>query len=489
VFIGPDSYQSKLYFDNGSYQTAINFGSGSYQFGLTFDNASYQNTVDLQNNDDLSKQEYFSFTNRSAQNNIVIDSSVQEFFTFNSGYQSNINLNKGQSFITIENGSQTNGFSDSQDTITIKGYDLDWSTYPSVAQNNFFFIHDLPNEQTSTLIGKKNNRLVEVSDLYFDGTKWVLVGDIQIGGITATTYGNLPIDVSVTGGTYNSGTSTITFTNNTGGTFTVTGITATGSSFTGGTVTGASNFTGGLTANTISATTYENLPTIFETDKMLIMYRAGSAAAVISFGTALALSFSVAATARTLAATNDYTKKQRVGLVTAAVAGSLFNYRVPTQYFIPTGIEYYEQTIGTAENSATAGMRCVFGITSDVGVLSTSIEYDTILNYIGVCRLSTSDNWHIVHNDNTGLATTVDLGASFPANISDEQFKLRITPLTSTSVTVTFTRLSNGQTTSQVVSSDIPSLDVRYTIKGALNNNANALAYGLDWFAANIKFN
>lgn len=33
------------------------------------------------------------------------------------------------------------------------------------------------------------------------------------------------------------------------------------STFTGGTVVGATNFTGGLTANTISATTYSNLPT------------------------------------------------------------------------------------------------------------------------------------------------------------------------------------------------------------------------------------
>ena len=33
-----------------------------------------------------------------------------------------------------------------------------------------------------------------------------------------------------------------------------------GGTFTGGTVSGATNFTGGLTANTISATTYQNLP-------------------------------------------------------------------------------------------------------------------------------------------------------------------------------------------------------------------------------------
>ena len=77
--------------------------------------------------------------------------------------------------------------------------------------------------------------------------------------ISATTYYNLPTDIRVTGGTYSNGTAT--FTNNTGGTFNISGFsTSTGASFTGGTVSGATNFTNGLTANTISATTYYNLP-------------------------------------------------------------------------------------------------------------------------------------------------------------------------------------------------------------------------------------
>jgi hypothetical protein len=75
---------------------------------------------------------------------------------------------------------------------------------------------------------------------------------LTVNGIfSATTYAGLPTDIRVTGGTYNSGTAT--FTNNTGGTFTVTGFsTSTSTEFTGGTVTGATNFTGGLTANTFS---------------------------------------------------------------------------------------------------------------------------------------------------------------------------------------------------------------------------------------------
>ena len=90
---------------------------------------------------------------------------------------------------------------------------------------------------------------------YSNGTI-TLAGTGSLSTITGLFTGGT--DVRVTGGTYSNGTAT--FTNNTGGTFNVTGF-STGVSFTGGTVTGATNFTGGLTANTISATTYSNLPT------------------------------------------------------------------------------------------------------------------------------------------------------------------------------------------------------------------------------------
>lgn len=83
----------------------------------------------------------------------------------------------------------------------------------------------------------------------------IFTGGLSATTFSATTYLGLPIDVYITGGTFSSGTAT--FTNNTGGTFDITGFgTGSGTAFTGGTVTGATNFTNGLTANTISATTY-----------------------------------------------------------------------------------------------------------------------------------------------------------------------------------------------------------------------------------------
>jgi len=70
--------------------------------------------------------------------------------------------------------------------------------------------------------------------------------------ISATTYNNLPVS-GITGGS-NIGV------NNTNGNVTISFTGTVGSDFTGGTVTGATNFTAGLTANTFSATTYNNLP-------------------------------------------------------------------------------------------------------------------------------------------------------------------------------------------------------------------------------------
>ena len=94
-----------------------------------------------------------------------------------------------------------------------------------------------------------------------NNTTWATItsgGTFQMSAVSATTYYNLP-PATFTGGTVSGAT------NFTGG-LTANTISATtylnlpSATFTGGTVSGATNFTGGLTANTISATTYQNLP-------------------------------------------------------------------------------------------------------------------------------------------------------------------------------------------------------------------------------------
>jgi hypothetical protein len=208
-----EAYQSRIFLSNNSYISNGIFSVGSYQTNFVFNNGSYMDTFELAGD---TNQQNFNFNNSSSQNNCTLIGGVQEF-------------------IYMDKGSQSNGFSESQTNITVKGYDIDWSSYPSISrQTDLYFIHNLVNDDTAPVyIGKINNRLVEVTK---------------------------PIDIFVTGAT-KSGT-VATFTNNTGGTFTLTGLTDT--IFTGGTVTGATTFTGGLTANTISSTTYNGyipLPT------------------------------------------------------------------------------------------------------------------------------------------------------------------------------------------------------------------------------------
>lgn len=108
------------------------------------------------------------------------------------------------------------------------------------------------------------------ADTYGKLDTWISDASNTVKGLTRLSVAPLSTPIAVgsnderflksfTGGTFVSSASTITFTTVSGGTFNVTGIT-TSSPFTGGTVTGATIFTGGLSANTISATTYSNLP-------------------------------------------------------------------------------------------------------------------------------------------------------------------------------------------------------------------------------------
>jgi hypothetical protein len=264
-----NAYQKNLTFNNQSYQDDISFGDDCYQENFNFNNGSYLFNNNLLLSGNLAKQYYFNFDNGSYQENINLNGTSQNNLDFtNESYQVNIDSVDNQTILIFDRGSQYKNQAYSQSNITIKNYDRDLSTQTG-AEDSLFFIHDLPAVKTEKFIGKIGNQLIEVDGLTYDGSQFVFTENVYnagntltFGTVSASSYLGLPLDIRVTGGTYNSSTSTITFINNTGGTFNVTGITATGGggSFTGGTVSGATRFTNGLTANTFSATTYQNLP-------------------------------------------------------------------------------------------------------------------------------------------------------------------------------------------------------------------------------------
>jgi hypothetical protein len=82
----------------------------------------------------------------------------------------------------------------------------------------------------NTLTIQRNEGLSDLSVSINSVTGLTVNGNLSVTGttssdtISATTYQNLPIDIRVTGGTYDNSMGTATFTNNTGGTFDVSGF-------------------------------------------------------------------------------------------------------------------------------------------------------------------------------------------------------------------------------------------------------------------------
>jgi hypothetical protein len=118
----------------------------------------------------------------------------------------------------------------------------------------------------------------------------IVEGLLTVNSISASTYTNLPADIFITGGTFNSNTDTLTLSRSSGSSITITGFTdtfVTGATFSGTSLIISQNenqpdvtanistvslsgalssvtfnivTTGGISASTISATTYQNLP-------------------------------------------------------------------------------------------------------------------------------------------------------------------------------------------------------------------------------------
>jgi hypothetical protein len=231
--------------------------------------------------------------------------------------------------------------------------------------------------------------------------------------------------------------------------------------------------------------TQENI--LLQTKRMYNSYRA-SPNSIMVIGATTGYNLGTGQTGRILTGSSNYERSQRVGILTLTGSNQSTTYRNATLHFSLDGLEYFEQTFGNAEGQTVTGVRALHGISTNVGLNTGNIEYNTVTDFIGVCRLSTSNNWHVLHNDNAGLATTIDLGSNFPANVTQETFTYRITPKGTNNVDLTFTRNSTGAKVTTNITTNIPSTAALYTGKGALNNNTSTVIVGFDFFAVTELF-
>jgi len=124
--------------------------------------------------------------------------------------------------------------------------------------------------------------------------------------------------------------------------------------------------------------------------------------------------------------------------------------------------------------------RFFIGVSATYGAVNpTNVEPDTQINSIGICKLSTSNNLHIMHNNATGTATTFDLGVNYPANdTSLYYYKLEVSGNLSGTVNVKVTRITRIDgteiTTSQVITTNINAINHLPVLW--VTNNATASA-------------
>lgn len=111
-------------------------------------------------------------------------------------------------------------------------------------------------------------------------------------------------------------------------------------------------------------------------------------------------------------------------------------------------------------DSNISNSRFVCGLSNQFSLAApTNVEPDTLINTLGVCKLSTSNNLYFFYNDATGLATTVDLGVNYPANnVTAYTYDLEIFKDSgSANITLKLTRIDasgNRISTTQIISTN-----------------------------------
>jgi hypothetical protein len=200
--------------------------------------------------------------------NYVLTAVSADTNTFITGFTYNENTftlydNSGSTFnadINTMTGLTVNGILTAT-TISGGTFYGDGSNLSGISTTDWYITGFTYNDNTFTLYDNSGNTFnADINTMTGLTVNGILTATtINVTTISATTYQNLPLDVYVTGFTYNNNTFSIK--DNSGSTFNATINTVTGLTVNGDlTVTGSTNFNS-INVNTISATTYQNLPT------------------------------------------------------------------------------------------------------------------------------------------------------------------------------------------------------------------------------------
>jgi len=232
-------------------------------------------------------------------------------------------------------------------------------------------------------------------------------------------------------------------------------------------------------ARIASSTTWNNKSNDFLLSDMCInMPNNGAASTNNVVGAALV--FGNGPSTRTIADTNLFTRTTRTALETTAVAAAVSNIRQLTGYFtINSGFKLTFK-MGASTGAANTNVRYSMGVfTANFSV--TNVDPTTFINCAAFARIDGNTNWQFIHNDATGTATSIDLGALFPANTVSTDMYYATIETVSGNIKYTLKRLNTGDTVTGTVSTNLIAASTLLTMSAGCSNNANSAICALDF--------
>lgn len=192
------------------------------------------------------------------------------------------------------------------------------------------------------------------------------------------------------------------------------------------------------------------------------------------------------ATARTPATTTKFTSMARVGYVSAASAGSSAGWRfgvagVGVVRGDAAGIGGFDVKFRYGIATLPSGGRVFVGLHNASTVIG-NVDPSTLTQIVGVGADAADTNLSVMHNDGSGTATKIDLGASFPGkttalDIYDVWFGCAANAATIDYLVV---NKVSGATASGSIASDMPTNTTFLQHHIWCNNGATAVAGALD---------
>jgi hypothetical protein len=167
------------------------------------------------------------------------------------------------------------------------------------------------------------------------------------------------------------------------------------------------------------------------------------------------------ATTRNVATTSFFTWIRRVGQVSATTGNASSGLRhSQLQYGTGNGANrggfHFVARFGISDATLVPGARLFVGMVGGTGVIGNS-EPSALTNIIGVGMDAADTTLQIMHNDATGAATKINLGASFPESTNTDFYELVLyCAPNDTSVLYQVSNLTTGAEASGEITTNLP---------------------------------